>query len=244
MLKQYPQYRTLSPQYYNEKQTFYNAYCNEPISKKEFISYVKKNLPQFIVLFGTKNVDIHQEYVIFWFKKSDYNLTYWIDRTDIIVDGDDEQFVYMDHSFMHGSYNDSSIYIIIDQLHKEYDITYDLVTMQNILSYRPCEMIKPGYTINYLKNHFQVIDYTDISTLEGLYDNITNLLYLRANANQIIYTTDNIYLHSFNYFNLNYDKNGNLINKDNENDVWYNSEMIPLYNKSVKTILGYLNLKL
>src|SRR5688572_30773288 len=71
ILKYYPSYRTLSTQYYNQKQLFYDLYCHHPISKKELFNYIYQQ-PDLIIIYGTSD-DI---YTMFKFLKYDnfYNL--------------------------------------------------------------------------------------------------------------------------------------------------------------------------
>lgn len=55
ILKYYPEYRSLSSPYYKEKQLFYNLYCHDPITPKEFLRYVKDFQPNNFNIYGNRN---------------------------------------------------------------------------------------------------------------------------------------------------------------------------------------------
>ena len=238
ILKRYPSYRSLSTPYYNEKQIFYNTYCNEPITQKEFIKYFKKNDPDHILLFGVEDGDIHQENVIFSISKSQDN--YWLETITIFIyESDFEEYeIGLGKSF--NMINMNEIDTVLNDMIEEYEIQYDLVTMENILFERSCELIKSGYAKAYLRNYFKIPKYIDdISTMSNAYDHIVDFLYLRANANQIIGDSHSPYFNQYNDYDLRFDGLGDLI--DDIDVEQYHEVLKPIYNESLDIILEYLN---
>lgn len=229
ILKHYPSYRSLSKPYYNEKQVFYNRYCNDPITLKEFFNYFKKRLQKYTVLFGVKDGDIHQENAIFLIDRTHDG--YWVETIIISIHESDENeyTLYITTSWMHFSLEDLIYHI------QDYDIEYDLVTMENILLSRPCELIKPGYAKAYLRKYINFNYIDDISTMNNAYNNIVDLLYLHANANQIMNRQTSIYSDVADY-QFVFDGVGDLIDEV-EN---YHEDIKPIYDESLDIILNYL----
>ncbi len=229
ILKYYPSYRSLSTSYYNEQQTFYNQYCDEPISKKEFVHYFINNSPEYTVLYGDNKEN--KACIIVVIKK--LKDKYMVHKIKIsIMEEDIGEYVVNINQQKRKSDNPLNF---ISYLYDFYDIIYDMMTMENIVLHRPCEAIKPGYSNMYIKKYFQVPKYTeDITTIDGLYDNIRDLLYLRANIDDYI---ENI-IGYYDDYGFIYDANGDLIDDENVSD--YHDLIQPLYEEALFVTKNYL----
>ena len=215
ILKYYPKFRTLSSQYNKEINLFYDMHCNDPISKNEYMNYVK----------SAKIFIICDENHCFVFKKkgkdmySVYGVSIEIENIDI-----DEYTV--------SSKIDSIKYVDLDYIYYliQSDIKFDFMSIATILKYRSCEIIRPGYTKNYLK--IKNKDY-DLTSIYGVYDQLSNLLYLIMNKNLI---EGNGVVPEFPH--LIYDSNDELVSGNLEE---YEDIIQFFYDDAIIKIKNYIN---
>ncbi len=231
--KRYPQFRTLSSQHYKEEQLYYNQYCDLPISKNEFINYIKTSSN--FVLYVVGENDYHETYTVYHFSKTFGR--YLIDIIKIYVDQVDEgEYIIKKHDrhkIVSANINTkNNIFEFIDELG---DFNYDIVTMVNILSKRDCETIKPGYAKNYAKKYLNIQD-ENIETLEGLYQHLKTTLYLLSNNNML--NDQNINLNVYDSLSLIYDHNSNLID-DTDLPIYY-QEIGSQYENALQKLNDYL----
>ncbi len=220
ILKYYPKFRTLSSQYNKEIKLFYDMHCDDPISKKEYIDYVK-SAKKFIIF-----IENQESYHCFVFKKEKnmYSVySVYIEITNIDVD----EYTISSNVNKYSLVDLDYIIHLIDS-----NGIFDLISMADILKSRSCEMIKPGYTKKYLKIKYKNYDLTSIT---GLYQQVRDLLYLIMNKNLI--EGNNIVPNLPEL--LIYDSNDELINEDYLEE--YEDIIKFFYDDAIIKIKKYIN---
>lgn len=172
IFKNYPKYRSLSRQYYNETQKFYELNCNAPISLSEFLYYLSTKPEEFTIYGHTHD---HRRYDIYHFTEKYLNT----------------QSLFINDRY-NGVFNIASTSNVIpinnvnEEVHKIFashvDMQYDIKSMYAILLNRHCENIKRDYIKNYIKNHIHH-DF-NIDTLEDAYQTTADLYYYDKETGQ------------------------------------------------------------
>jgi hypothetical protein len=158
ILKENPTFRLISKYHATEgKQLFEDTYCNNPISKHEFLTYIDSNLKPSYTMYAIND----NKCKIIQFQNIRGKYICYI----VVIKLNGELFTQ--------SYVNYGIYNLkdIDKLYKKYKyIHYDINTVNNIIKKRNCNIHKHNinYSIKYLDN---MVSYkkNDV-TLENFYN--------------------------------------------------------------------------
>lgn len=233
IVKYCPKFKTLSTQYNKEKQLYYDMYGQVPISKKEMLDYINTKPEKFMLFMG---YDEGQNKACILNK----GIQYIVDFVNIeIEEFDTNEYQVIVERQKHKKIDDFEFYI--QYIFKLYDIKMDLVSQKEIYDLR-------GFHTNYSHDRIQkqlVLIPSDISTLDGMYQSLTNLLFMKMNVDMYNHGYREIYDH--NDFEISYQDghildHGEMIMFDgNDMDVyqaykiWYDQ----IYNSALNDLIEY-----
>lgn len=159
ILKENPTFRQISKYHATEgKQLFEDTYCNDPISKHEFFTYIDSNVKPSYTIYAIN--DDKCKIIQFQNTRGKY-ISYMIMIR--LVNG----------ALSTTSCSDCGIYVLkhINDLYNKYKyIHYDINTANNIIKRRKCNI--PNHNINYSINYLDnMLSYRkDAVTLENFYN--------------------------------------------------------------------------
>lgn len=176
ILKENPRFREIN-QYYaiHGKHLFEEKYCNDPISKHEFFSYIDSNTKPNFTIYAI-NDDVCEIWQ-FVYNRGNYML-YKV-RIEKVVSHERVYFIF-NNKYAPNAYLDNiknlyytdNIYLhSIDDLYSKYKyIHYDIITVNNIIKARKCSI--PNHNITYSINYLdKMLSYTgEDATLDNFYN--------------------------------------------------------------------------
>jgi hypothetical protein len=201
-----PKYLTINKKL--DKHTFYQEYCDLPISVNEFINYfIKQNKTPCIIY--SNNIDeedlpeftvhiIHEDHV-------DVHMLF-IDNTD------EDEFIVNTITMSYIPYNNIKDYINSFNYNVIY---YDVKTTFNILKNRNCESIKPGYA--YMMTMKIVNYYTpkiNVDNLYSFFDECKKILYMTTNYDLLIGQDIKNILNTMRLEDILFNSQGDMISDD------------------------------
>ncbi len=208
------------------KNLFYNHYCNQEITVKEFLSYIHdEEPPQYIIftykkdtfmqyLYNDNHVNVKTLYIN---KNEDFSL----DSDDADESEKDEYRLGMNYRYMKIKPEKLLTMITYDEIY------YDLKTTFNILSRRNCENISPQYntkkTLSIFNQHIR--DFKSIN-LYSYFDLCANLIYYANNYDILSNQLPRMALHRSNIDEIIFNQEGEVI----EGDLDIIEDMINEYN--------------
>lgn len=160
ILKENPRFRQINKYYATHTYLFEEKYCNDPISKHEFFSYINSNLkPDFtIYAINDDSCKIWQ----FVYSRRDYKVYKLhikkLNNEKLHLDGG---YNYADKTYLHD----------INNFYRDYKyIHYDIITVNNIIKARKCSI--PNHNITYSVNYLdKMLSYMkDEQNLDNFYD--------------------------------------------------------------------------
>ena len=183
---------------------FYDRYCNQPITVKEFISYINDEHPSQFMIFTETDIPTFTLYK--------YNNDHNTIRTLFIEEMDINEYV-VDMEYTHSNHTPEELLNSID-----YDqIYFDLKTTFNILSRRNCEQISSGYntrmTLSIFNQH--ATDYHGLN-LYSYFDLCKKLIYYSNNYDLLSNQLPRIALHKSGIEEIVFDITGDVIEGDEE----------------------------
>lgn len=214
-----------NPSYFRIKKNlnqnlFYNRYCNQPISNKEFISYVN-DIDRFIVFTLDLDEQALPVFNVYLFNNGVATVrSLYIEEVDV-----DEYEIYM----VYTPYN-ITIEEVLDEPHEE--VYFDLKTTYDIISRRNCEQIVPGHNKKYVLNDFNkyVVNDFDYTNLYSYFDLCKQLIYYSHNYDMLLGQLPRIALHRSYIGDIKYNKNGDMIDEESPDADDIIKDMIKEYN--------------
>ena len=221
------------------KNLFYNHYCNQDITVKEFLSYIRDEEPsQYIIFTYAKNFTFMQyiykdDYVNVKTLSIDKNEDFSLDSDDADESDDDEYRLDMHYTLKKMRPGKLLTMITYDEIY------YDLKTTFNILSRRNCEMISPQYNIKKTLSIFNqhIRDFKSIN-LYNYFDLCANLIYYANNYDILSNQLPRLALHRSGIDEISFNQEGEVI----EGDLDIIEDMIDEYNFKDEIIQMIMNL--
>jgi hypothetical protein len=178
VLKEYPNFRQINKQQYKEKYLFDTLYCNLPVSKKEFLNYLKSGVKNFVIYH-------FQDLITDIYSFSFYNNTYELLQYSMFIDNEDvDEFIIGNDKTVEISYEGWDD--LVDHVLALDDIYYDVKTVNYIVSKRGCHI--NNYAMNYCIKYMDdilALKVGDGGDIGHMYNKLFKLLYLTTSYDVI-----------------------------------------------------------